>query len=152
MGSNSRSPRHHTTALEYKHRYASVSDSRHAHQRHSGNAPPEDGTQGEHTHRWELGKGPSVVGNWCVGLPPENASGRVIILQINPVPFLLRWKLEAGNWQLKVQSQLSQVREAASLEIGSRELWFCDQNGTSAVHRQSRHQKRAPYHARRRWP
>ena len=88
-------------ALEYKHRYVSVSDSRHAHQRHSGNAPPEDGTQGEHTHRWELGQGPSVVGNWCVGLPPENASGRAIILQINPVPFLLRWKLEAGNWQFE---------------------------------------------------
>ena len=66
-----------------------------------GMRPPEDGTPGQHTHRWELGQGPSVVGNWCVGLPPENASGRAIILQINPVPFLLRWKLEAGNWQFE---------------------------------------------------
>ena len=34
-------------ALEYKHRYASVSDSRHAHQRHSGNAP---------SGRWNSGR------------------------------------------------------------------------------------------------
>ena len=88
--------------LEYKHRYASVSDSRHAHQRHSGNAPSGRWNSGAaHSPMGIRGQGPSVVGNWCVGLPPENASGRVIILQINPVPFLLRWKLEAGNWQFE---------------------------------------------------
>ena len=56
-------------------------------------------------------------------------------------PFCSDGSWKPGIGSLKVQSQLSQVREAASLEIGSRELWFCDQNGTSAVHRQSRHQK-----------
>ena len=66
-------------------------------------------------------------------------------------PFCSDGSWKPGIGSLKVQSQLSQVREAASLEIGSRELWFCDQNATSAVHRQSRHQKRAPHHARRRW-
>ena len=40
-------------ALEYKHRYVSVSDSRHAHQRHSGNAP---------SGRWNSGRAHSPMG------------------------------------------------------------------------------------------
>ena len=49
-------------ALEYMHRYASVSDSRHAHQRHSGNAP---------SGRWNSGGARKIFVSFWVKNPSK---------------------------------------------------------------------------------